>query len=161
MTLKLVSHRRRICTIISRLRKRQKREPLRHTMRTCCLHHQVSEATRRSQLFIANILLEHRIWTTLHFFAFYLTTTFSPGSYNLGATLVSIGLLYWHAMIAAVIGSIILTVVLVFNSRGATKYHIGFPAFIRVSAGLVGSRLFILVRAIVACLYFSIQTYYA
>jgi NCS1 family nucleobase:cation symporter-1 len=64
-------------------------------------------------------------------------------------------------MIAAAIGSFILTLVLVLNSRGATKYHIGFPAFMRVSAGFIGSRLFILVRAVVACLYFSIQTYYA
>lgn len=43
-----------------------------------------------------------------------MTTTFSPSSYNLGATLVSIGLLWWHGLVAAVIGSIILTVILVY-----------------------------------------------
>jgi NCS1 family nucleobase:cation symporter-1 len=57
--------------------------------------------------------LEQRTWTAVHYFSFYMTTTFSPSSYNLGATLVSIGLLWWHGLIAAVIGSIILTVVLV------------------------------------------------
>jgi NCS1 family nucleobase:cation symporter-1 len=62
--------------------------------------------------------------------------TFSPSSYNLGASLVSIGLLWWHGMIAAVIGSGILTVLVVLNS------------------------LYILVRAVVAIIYFATQTYY-
>lgn len=35
---------------------------------------------------------EHRTWTALHFFSYYLTQTFSPSSYNLGATLITIGL---------------------------------------------------------------------
>lgn len=96
----------------------------------------------------------------IHFFSFYLTTTFSAGSYNLGATLVSVGLLWWHGIIAAVIGSFILTFVLVLNSRGATKYHLGYPAMVRSSAGMTGSKLFICVRAIVACIYFATQTYY-
>ncbi|CAK7227795.1 hypothetical protein SCUCBS95973_006662 [Sporothrix curviconia] len=40
----------------------------------------------------------HRSWTALHFFAYYLTQTFSPSSYNLGASLVSLGLqCYWGA----------------------------------------------------------------
>lgn len=90
-----------------------------------------------------------------------MTVTFSPSSYNLGATLVSLGLLWWHGLVAAVIGSIILVACLVANSRGAIKYHVGFPVYVRFSAGISGSKLFICVRAIVATIYFSIQTYYA
>jgi NCS1 family nucleobase:cation symporter-1 len=81
--------------------------------------------------------------------------TFSPSSYNLGASLVSIGLLWWHGMIAAVIGSIILTVLVVLNSRGAIKYFIGFPVYVRASAGVRGASLYILVRAVVAIIYFA------
>jgi NCS1 family nucleobase:cation symporter-1 len=86
--------------------------------------------------------------------------TFSPSSYNLGASLVSIGLLWWHGMIAAVIGSGILTVLVVLNSRGAIKYLVGFPVYVRVAAGVRGSSLYILVRAVVAIIYFATQTYY-
>jgi NCS1 family nucleobase:cation symporter-1 len=86
--------------------------------------------------------------------------TFSPSSYNLGASLVSIGLLWWHGMIAAVIGSIILTVLVVLNSRGAIKYFIGFPVYVRAAAGVRGASLYILVRAVVAIIYFATQTYY-
>jgi NCS1 family nucleobase:cation symporter-1 len=39
---------------------------------------------------------EQRTWTALHFFSYYLTQTFSPGSYNLGATLITIGLVSQH-----------------------------------------------------------------
>ncbi|KAK8117629.1 permease for cytosine/purines- uracil- thiamine- allantoin-domain-containing protein [Apiospora kogelbergensis] len=59
---------------------------------------------------------ERRTWTALHFFSYYLTQTFSSGSYNLGATLVSIGLQWYHGMVAAAIGSIILSAVVVLNS---------------------------------------------
>ncbi|OKL60918.1 hypothetical protein UA08_03181 [Talaromyces atroroseus] len=101
-----------------------------------------------------------RTWTAMHFFAYYLTTTFSPSSYNLGSSLVSTGLQWWHGMVAAVIGSIILSIVVVLNSRGAAKYHVGFPVYTRASSGVGGSKLFIAVRASVATIYFAVQSYY-
>ncbi|RAO70615.1 uncharacterized protein BHQ10_006627 [Talaromyces amestolkiae] len=101
-----------------------------------------------------------RTWTTMHFFAYYLTTTFSPSSYNLGSSLVSKGLQWWHGMIAAVIGSIFLSIVVVLNSRGAAKYHVGFPVYTRASSGIGGAKLFIFVRASVATIYFAVQSYY-
>ncbi|KAF9732177.1 hypothetical protein PMIN02_011061 [Paraphaeosphaeria minitans] len=103
---------------------------------------------------------EDRRWRWQHYFAYYLTLTFNPSSYNLGATLISIGLAWWHGMIAAVIGSAILTVLVVLNSRGAIKYFIGFPIYVRAAAGVRGASLYILVRAIVAIIYFATQTYY-
>jgi nucleobase:cation symporter-1, NCS1 family len=41
------------------------------------------------------------------------------------------------------------------------KYHLGFPPLVRASAGMSGAKLFVSVRAIVAIIYFSIQTFYA
>lgn len=96
----------------------------------------------------------------MHFFSFYLTATFSPSSYNLGATLITMGLRWWHCIIAAVIGSAILTVLVILNSRGATQYHIGFPVYVRASSGIGGAKVFIIVRASVATIYFATQTYY-
>ncbi|KAL3479674.1 permease for cytosine/purines, uracil, thiamine, allantoin-domain-containing protein [Aspergillus californicus] len=103
---------------------------------------------------------EHRTWTMLHFFTYYLTTTFSPSSYNLGATLISLGLRWWHCILAAVIGSFILSIIVVLNSRGATRYHVGYPVYVRASSGIGGSKLFVVVRASVAIIYFATQSYY-
>jgi NCS1 family nucleobase:cation symporter-1 len=52
------------------------------------------------------------------------------------------------------------TVLVVLNSRGAIKYSVGFPVYVRVAAGVRGSSLYILVRAVVAIIYFATQTYY-
>ncbi|KAL2829403.1 permease for cytosine/purines, uracil, thiamine, allantoin-domain-containing protein [Aspergillus cavernicola] len=103
---------------------------------------------------------EHRTWNVLHFFTYYLTTTFSPSSYNLGATLISLGLRWWHCILAAVIGSFILSIIVVLNSRGATRYHVGYPVYVRASSGIGGSKLFVVVRASVAIIYFATQSYY-
>ncbi|KAF2756461.1 putative allantoin permease [Pseudovirgaria hyperparasitica] len=104
--------------------------------------------------------LEHRKWNMVHFFTYYLTQTFSPGSYNLGATLIATGLQWWHGIIAAVIGSVFLSIIVILNSRGASRYHIGFPVYVRASSGLGGARLFIGVRASVAVIYFATQSFY-
>lgn len=50
-----------------------------------------SDGIGRSEL-INLAISGQRTWTALHFLSFYLTMTFSPSSYNLGATLVSLGL---------------------------------------------------------------------
>lgn len=63
-------------------------------------------------------------------------------------------------MIAAVIGSAILSVVVILNSRGATRYHVGFPVYVRAAAGVSGANLFIVVRASVAVIYFATQSFY-
>ncbi|KAL4738240.1 permease for cytosine/purines, uracil, thiamine, allantoin-domain-containing protein [Aspergillus similis] len=84
-----------------------------------------------------------------------------PGiSYNLGATLISLGLRWWHCILAAIIGSFILSIIVVLNSRGATRYHVGYPVYVRASSGIGGSRLFVTVRASVAIIYFATQSYY-
>ncbi|CUM67697.1 uncharacterized protein PRCAT00005400001 [Priceomyces carsonii] len=104
---------------------------------------------------------EKRTWGVTHFFFFYFTTSLTPSSYTLGSTLVSMGLLWWHGLICAIIGSFFLSIVLVLNSRGPSTYHLGFPTIVRATAGMYGSYFFIFVRVSVACIYFSIQTYFA
>ncbi|KAL4919035.1 permease for cytosine/purines, uracil, thiamine, allantoin-domain-containing protein [Aspergillus aurantiobrunneus] len=103
---------------------------------------------------------EQRAWNAVHFFTYYLTTTFSPSSYNLGATLISLGLRWWHCILAAIIGSFILSIIVVLNSRGAARYHVGYPVYVRASSGINGSKLFVAVRASVAIIYFATQSYY-
>lgn len=104
---------------------------------------------------------DKRTWGVYHYLFFYFTTSLTPSSYTLGSTLVNNGLLYWHALICAVIGSIILSPILVFNSRAPATYHIGYPTAIRAAAGMYGSYFFIFVRISVAVIYFATQTYFA
>jgi NCS1 family nucleobase:cation symporter-1 len=72
--------------------------------------------------------------------------SFSPTTYNSGASLVAIGLLWWHIFLAAFVGTILCCLLVFFNARGPSWYHIGFPSFVRLSAGMRGSLLWIFIR---------------
>lgn len=50
---------------------------------------------------------------------------------------------------------------LVLNSRGPAVYHVGMPAYMRVSAGYWGSFFFIFIRGSVAIIFCATQNYYA
>ncbi|KAG0682721.1 hypothetical protein C6P40_003446 [Pichia californica] len=104
---------------------------------------------------------DERTWTVYNYLFFYFTTSLTPSSYTIGATLVSMGLLWWHGLICAAVGSFFLSIILVINSRASSKYHLGFPAIVRAPAGMYGSYFFIFVRVSVASIYFAVQTYFA
>lgn len=105
--------------------------------------------------------VDERTWGVYHYLFFYFTTSLTPSSYTLGSTLVSMGLLWWHGLICAVIGSFFLSIILVLNSRGPAVYHLGFPTIVRAAAGMYGSYFFIFIRVSVATIYFAVQSYFA
>ncbi|KAF7189030.1 Allantoin permease, partial [Pseudocercospora fuligena] len=104
---------------------------------------------------------EQRNWSPFYYFAFQFSIAFSPTTYNIGSTLFSIGLTWWTIIIAAFVGTFLCCLVLFFNSRGPIFYHVGFPVYARISAGIYGSLWFIFIRAAVAIFYMGTQTYYA
>ncbi|KAI5359394.1 Putative purine-cytosine permease [Septoria linicola] len=104
---------------------------------------------------------EQRNWSPWFYFAFQFSIAFSPTTYNIGSSLFSIGLSWWIIIIAAFVGTFLCCLVLYFNARGPLFYHIGFPVYARVAAGIYGSLWFIFIRAVVAIFYMGTQTYYA
>lgn len=67
---------------------------------------------------------------------------------------------WWHTLIASVIASVFLSIIVILNSRGATRYHIGFPVIARSSGGPRGAKFFIFIRGAVATIFFSTNLYY-
>lgn len=55
----------------------------------------------------------------------------------------------------------IMSTLLVLNSRGAAIYHVGYPVYVRICAGLMGSLVFVFIRGIVAVFFFGVQSLYA
>lgn len=102
-----------------------------------------------------------RNWSPWYYFAFQFSIAFSPTTYNIGSTLFSIGLSWWLIIIAAFTGTLLCCIILYTNARGPLFYHIGFPVYARISAGIYGSLFFIFIRAVVAVFYMATQTYYA
>ena len=75
-----------------------------------------------------------RNWSGWYFFAFQFSIAFSPTTYNIGSSLYAIGLTWQTIIIASFVGTGLCCVVIFFNARGATLYHIGFPVYVRISA---------------------------
>src|SRR5947199_531781 len=66
---------------------------------------------------------------------------------------------WWQALITILLGNTIVLIPILLNSHPGTKYGIPFPVFARAAYGTYGSNLPALMRAIVACGWFGINTW--
>lgn len=74
--------------------------------------------------------------------------------------MVAGGLNWWQALIAALVGHFIGAMLTIWNGRGGSVYHIGFPVWIRASFGMWGAMFPVFVRCVLDLVWFSIQTYF-
>ena len=80
-------------------------------------------------------------------------------TYMLASGLISGGMNWWQALMTISLGNLIVLVPMVLNAHAGTKYGIPFPILARASFGVKGSNIPALLRAIVACGWFGIQTW--
>lgn len=64
------------------------------------------------------------------------------------------------AILSIAIGNIIILIPLVLNAHPGTKYGIPFPVLLRSSFGVLGANIPAMMRAIVACGWFGVNTYF-
>jgi NCS1 family nucleobase:cation symporter-1 len=64
------------------------------------------------------------------------------------------------AIAAIAIGNVVVLIPLVLNAHPGTKYGIPFPVLLRSSFGVLGANIPALMRAVVACGWFGINTYF-
>src|SRR5438128_5201008 len=77
----------------------------------------------------------------------------------LSSGLISAGMNWWQALITILLGNTIVLIPILLNSHPGTKYGIPFPVFARAAYGTIGSNLPALMRALVACGWFGIQSW--
>lgn len=80
-------------------------------------------------------------------------------TYQLASGLIATGMNWWQAILTVFLGNVIVLVPLALNARAGTAYGIPFPVLLRSSFGIYGANLPALMRAIVACGWFGIQTW--
>ena len=80
-------------------------------------------------------------------------------SYMIAASLIDGGMSWQQAMWTVLLGNLIVFVPMSLSGHAGTKYGIPFPVFARASFGVRGSHIPSLLRAIVACGWFGIQTW--
>jgi NCS1 family nucleobase:cation symporter-1 len=80
-------------------------------------------------------------------------------TYTLGGVLTAyFGLSVSEALWAIFLANVIVLIPLVLNAHPGTKYGIPFPVVLRSSFGIIGSNVPCLIRALIACGWFGIQT---
>src|SRR2546422_11364914 len=108
---------------------------------------------------LAPVPLSRRNWTTYNYAALWISMAHCIPTYMLAAGLMSTGMSWWQALITILLGNTIVLAPILLNSHPGTKYGIPFPVFARASYGTIGSNLPALMRALVACGWFGIQSW--
>jgi len=108
---------------------------------------------------IAPTKVEQRTWNEWHIAALWVGMAICVPTYTLGGVLTTyFGLSVGEALWAVFIANVIVLVPLTLNAFGGTKFGIPFPVMLRSSFGIMGSNIPALIRALVACGWFGIQT---
>lgn len=108
---------------------------------------------------IAPTKIAQRTWGKWNIAALWVGMAICVPTYTLGGVLTAyFGLSVSEALWTIFIANVIVLIPLILNAFVGTKYGIPFPVVLRSSFGIVGSNVPSLVRAIVACGWFGIQT---
>lgn len=108
---------------------------------------------------IAPTKVGQRTWNKWHITALWVGMSICVPTYTLGGVLTAyFGLTVGEALLAILLANTIVLIPLTLNAFPGTKYGIPFPVLLRSSFGIIGSNVPCLIRALVACGWFGIQT---
>src|SRR5215203_6520865 len=108
---------------------------------------------------LAPVPIARRTWTTYNYAALWISMAHCIPTYMLASGLIASGMNWWQALLTVGLGNTIVLIPILLNSHPGTKYGIPFPVFARAAYGTVGSNLPALMRALVACGWFGINTW--
>ena len=100
-----------------------------------------------------------RTWHFWSIACLWISMTACIPTYTLAGDLVKNGMNWWQAVLTIFAGSAVVLIPMVLNGFAGTKYGIPFPVYCRASFGTRGANLPAMVRALVACGWFGIQTW--
>ncbi len=117
---------------------------------------------RNSSLYnedLAPVPAERRKWKTWNYAALWISMSLCIPTYMLASSLIEGGMNWWQSILTIFLGNTIVLVPMILNGHAGAKYGIPFPVFARASFGTRGANIPALLRAIVACGWFGIQTW--
>src|SRR6188508_2026722 len=117
---------------------------------------------RSSSLFnddLAPVPPERRTWRVGSFAALWISMSACIPTYMLASSLIGGGMNWWQAILTIFLGNTIVLIPMILNGHAGAKYGIPFPVFARASFGTRGANIPAMLRAIVACGWFGIQTW--
>src|ERR1700741_1011064 len=108
---------------------------------------------------LAPIPLNKRTWGTWNYAALWISMSLCIPTYMLASSLIGGGANWRPASLTPLLGNTIVLIPMILNGHAGAKYGIPFPLFARASFGTRGANIPAMLRAIVACGWFGIQTW--
>jgi len=118
-----------------------------------------SSDTRLYNEDLAPTTAEHRTWGMYNYIALWFSMSMEITTYMLASSLIAGGMNWKQALFTILLGNLIVLVPMVLNAHAGAKYGIPFPVFVRASFGVRGANVPAILRAIVACGWFGVQSW--
>ncbi|PKL83556.1 MAG: nitrate reductase [Ignavibacteriae bacterium HGW-Ignavibacteriae-3] len=108
---------------------------------------------------LAPTKINERTWGTYNIASLWIGMSVCITTYMLASGLIVGGMNWWQALMTIALGNVIVLIPMILNAHAGTKYGIPFPILARAAFGTLGSNIPALLRAVVACGWFGIQTW--
>jgi NCS1 family nucleobase:cation symporter-1 len=108
---------------------------------------------------LAPIPPERRTWGTYNYAALWIAMSVNIPTYLMASAMIAGGMNWKQALFTVFLGNIIVLIPMLLNAHAGAEYGIPFPVFARSSFGVLGANVPAVLRALVACGWFGIQTW--
>jgi nucleobase:cation symporter-1, NCS1 family len=121
-----------------------------------------AETIRGSSLYnedLAPIPSANRSWGTYNYAALWIAMSVNIPTYMLASGMIAAGMNWRQAIFTVFLGNVLVLGPMLLNAHAGAKYGIPFPVFARASFGVTGANVPAVLRALVACGWFGINTW--
>jgi NCS1 family nucleobase:cation symporter-1 len=108
---------------------------------------------------LAPVPVAKRTWTTYNYASLWVAMSVCIPTYMLASGLIAGGMSWKQAIGTILLGNLIVLIPMVLNAHAGAKYGIPFPVYVRASFGVRGANVPAILRALVACGWFGIQSW--
>jgi NCS1 family nucleobase:cation symporter-1 len=108
---------------------------------------------------LAPIPAEKRSWDTYNYASLWVAMSVCIPTYMLASGLIAGGMSWIQAIATILLGNLVVLIPMLLNAHAGTRYGIPFPVFVRASFGVRGANVPAVLRALVACGWFGIQSW--
>ena len=108
---------------------------------------------------LAPVSQKRRTWGTYAYAALWISMSVNIPTYLLASGMIAGGMSWKQALFTVFLGNVLVLIPMLLNAHAGAAYGIPFPVFARASFGVLGANVPAILRALVACGWFGIQTW--
>src|SRR6516164_6178828 len=108
---------------------------------------------------LAPVRSDRRRWRTYNYAALWISMSVNIPTYMLASGMIAGGMNWSQALVTVFLGNVLVLIPMLLNAHAGAKYGIPFPVYARASFGVLGANIPAILRALVACGWFGIQTW--